>query len=90
MPSDLDDLAFRETMFAQLRARTLTCEAFTCSQLCEFGHNGQPVRLAGTQTGMWRVRQFSEAAISILTSFVPDGAKPPYDDAVGPDGLLRL
>jgi putative restriction endonuclease len=89
VPSDLEDLAFRETMFAQLRARSLTCDGFTRSQLCEFGHNGRPVRLVGTQTGIWRVKEFSDAAISILTSYVPDGANRPYEDAIGSDGLLR-
>ena len=89
MPSDLDDLAFRETVFAWLRARILTAETFTRDELSEFVFNNHRHRLVGTQTGIWRVKEFSAAAISILTSYVPDGGSRPYDDNVGDDGLLR-
>ena len=89
MPSELDDLAFRESVFAWLRLRMLTQEAFSRSELSEFLFQGETHRLVGTQTGIWRAKKFSDAAISILTAYVPEGSKRPYEDAVGPDGLLR-
>ena len=85
----LDEMAFRETVFAWLRARLLTSDALTRDELSEFELNGRRHRLVGTQTGIWRVKEHSDAAISILTSYVPDGSKRPYDDSVGADGLLR-
>ncbi len=85
----LDDMAFRESVFAWLRVRMLTDEGFTRQQLSEFEFNGQQHRLVGTQTGIWRVKQYSPAAISILTAYSPDDTKRPYDDSVGDDGMLR-
>jgi putative restriction endonuclease len=89
MPSHVDDLAFRESVFAWLRTRMLTAEAFSRDDLSTFPFAGRTHRLVGTQTGIWRLREFSDAAISILTAYVPDGSARPYDDSVGPDGLLR-
>jgi putative restriction endonuclease len=92
MPSDLDDLAFRESVFAWLRARLLVNDTFTRQDLSAFEFGGHTHRLVGPQTGIWRVRSLSDAAISIVTAFVPPGAKRPYDDQadeVGADGLLR-
>lgn len=89
MPSELDDLAFRESVFAWLRARMLTGEAFSRDDLSEFEFAGRRHRLAGTQTGIWRVKDHSPAAISILTAHAPDERFRPYEDKVGEDGLLR-
>jgi len=89
MPSHVDDLAFRESVFAWLRTRLLTAEAFSRNDLSAFPFAGRTHRLVGTQTGIWRVREHSDAAISILTAFSPDEARRPYDDSVGADGLLR-
>ena len=85
----LDDMAFRETVFAWLRTRTLVTEGLTRDQLSEFEFNGRRHRLVGTQTGIWRVKEHSPAAISILTAYSPDDTKRPYDDTVGEDGMLR-
>jgi putative restriction endonuclease len=87
--SHLDDLAFRETVFAWLRARELTNELFTRADLAAFEFRGKQHRLVGTQTGIWRVKEHSPAAISILTAYTPEGAARPYDDNVGADGMLR-
>jgi putative restriction endonuclease len=87
--ADLDDMVFRETVFAWLRARLLTTDALTRADLAEFEFGGRRHRLAGTMTGIWRVKEHSDAAISILTSYVPEGSRRPYDDSVGADGLLR-
>lgn len=85
----VEDLAFRETVFAWLRARELGTESFTRTDLAAFEFAGRSHRLVGTQTGIWRIKEHSEAAISILTAYVPDGGTRPYDDNVGDDGMLR-
>ncbi len=89
MPTELDDLAFRESVFAWLRVRQLTSEAFSRDDLSEFRINGRSQRLVGTQTGIWRLKDHSPAAISILTAHSPDERRRPYEDTVGEDGLLR-
>lgn len=89
MPSELDDLAFRESIFAWLRDQMRLSEAFTRTDLSQFEFRDERHRLVGTMTGIWRVKAMSEAAVSILTAYAPDEAKRPYDDTVGPDGLLR-
>ena len=89
MPTELDDLAFRESVFAWLRVRMLTNEAFSRDDLSEFEFAGRRHRLVGTQTGIWRVKDHSPAAISILTAHAPDERFRPYEDKVGEDGLLR-
>lgn len=86
---ELDDLAFRESVFAWLRVQMLSKEAFSREELAGFVYHGQQARLVGPQTGIWRVKSFSEAAISILTAYVPEGGQRPYEDAVGVDGMLR-
>ena len=85
----LDDFAFRESVFAWLRVRLLTTEGLTRQQLSEFELGGRTHRLVGTQTGIWRVKDRSDAAISILTAYAPDDTRRPYDDSVGDDGMLR-
>ena len=85
----LDELAFRESVFAWLRARMLTQESFSRDELSDFPLNGRTHRLVGTQTGIWKVKDLSPAAISILTAYVPEGLSRPYDDSVGADGMLR-
>ena len=67
----------------------LTTEGLSRHQLSEFIFNGQRTRLVGTQTGIWRAKEHSDAAISILTSYSPDEARRPYEDTVGDDGMLR-
>ncbi|MGA1344996.1 MAG: HNH endonuclease [Ilumatobacteraceae bacterium] len=83
------DLAFRESVFAWLRAEMLTREVFSRADLAGFMWEGRPVRLVGTQTGIWRVKGVSDAAISIMTAYVPDGERRPYEDSYGLDDLLR-
>lgn len=87
--SELDDLAFRETVFAWLRTRMLSAEGLSRDQLSEFEFKGRRTRLVGTQTGIWRAKEFSDAAISILTSYSPNESRRPYEDTVGDDGMLR-
>ena len=89
MPSELDDLAFRESIFGWLRSEMRVRDTFTRDDLSRFEFQGQRHRLVGTMTGIWRVKSISDAAVSILTAFAPDEAKRPYEDTVGPDGMLR-
>lgn len=89
MLAELDDLAFRESVFAWLRERLLTTDVFTRDDLRWFEFQGQHHRLVGPQTGIWRVKDISDAAISMITSYVPEGHDRPYEDEVGDDGLLR-
>ena len=89
MPSELDDLVFRESVFAWLRVGMLTQEAFSRDDLRQFYFGGRRHRLVGTQTGIWRVKAESDAAISILPSYSPDETMRPFEDAVWDDGLLR-
>ncbi len=53
-----------------------------------FIHEGQRVPLIGPQ-GIFKPRLFRQIPLSITTVPVVEGEPPPYDDAVGPDGLLR-
>lgn len=85
----LDETAFRESVFAWLRTRMLLAEGLSRDDLSEFEFNGRRHRLVGTQTGIWRIKDHSPAAISILTAYSPDDARRPYDDSVGDDGMLR-
>jgi putative restriction endonuclease len=83
-----DEQAFRETVFAWLRARMLIQPVFTRDDLADVGILGERVRLVGTQTGIWKPRQLS-SALSILTGYYVDNAARPYADGFGTDGLLR-
>ena len=67
----------------------LVTEGLSRDDLSEFEFNGRRHRLVGTQTGIWRVKECSDAAISILTAYSPDDTRRPYDDSVGDDGMLR-
>lgn len=85
----LDEAVYRESVFAWLRTRMLLAEGLSRDELSEFEFNGRRHRLVGTQTGIWRIKDYSDAAISILTAYSPDDTRRPYDDSVGADGMLR-
>lgn len=84
-----EELVFRESVFAWLRAKTLATPYLTRDDLSHFPWQGREVRLLGPQTGIWKIAGLSDAAIAFSTSFVPDGKHRPYEDGFGPDGLLR-
>jgi putative restriction endonuclease len=88
MLSDIDDRAFRESAFAWLRAQLLVKPALSRADLALFPFQGRNYRLLGPQTGIWRPKELS-SAISFSTAYVTNPAKRPYEDEVGPDGLLR-
>lgn len=89
MLSHQDDLAFREHVFAWLRANSLSRPHFTRNDLSKFPVGGSTVRLLGPQTGIWKAVGLSDAAIGIATAFVPEGKTRPYNDEIGSDGFLR-
>jgi putative restriction endonuclease len=60
----------------------------TSTELSDFQFEGQRQPLVAVQQGIWKPRQL-DAALSIRTTFTRPGAPPPYEDAQGPDGLLR-
>jgi putative restriction endonuclease len=53
-----------------------------------FSHQGQRVPLMGPQ-GIFKPRVLRETPLSITTVAIVEGETRPYDDAFGPDGLLR-
>lgn len=56
--------------------------------LAQFSFEGQRIPLMDPQRGIRKPAHMT-AALSIRTSFTPAGQIPPYEDAEGPDGLLR-
>ena len=84
-----DDLVFRGSVFSWLASQMDEKPAFNRDDLRSFPFRGGVHRIVGPFTGIWKLRQFSEAAISIVTAYVPNPDKRPYEDTVGDDGLLR-
>jgi putative restriction endonuclease len=60
----------------------------TRDELEEFEIDGRPFKLKDRQRGIRKPKELA-AALSISTSYVPPGQPRRYDDAVGPDGLIR-
>jgi putative restriction endonuclease len=58
------------------------------TDLLDFQFDGQPFRLMDAQRGIRKPASLT-AALSIRTVYTPEGRRRPYEDAVGPDGLLR-
>ena len=84
-----EDLQFRESAFAWLRAQQLKKPFFTRDDLAQFRYLNRQYRLLGPQTGIWSISGLSDSAIGISTAYVPEGAARPYEDEVGSDGFLR-
>lgn len=89
MLNDLEELAFRETAFAWVRAQQLRKPFLTRDDLSGFTFHERKYRLIGPYTGIWRVTDLSDSAIAISTAFVDDGKPRPYEDGEGPDGMQR-
>lgn len=89
MLSDIEEIEFREAVFAWIRARQLHTPFFTREDLSQFEYQGKTHRLIGPQTGIWKVTSISDSAIAFATAYVPDGGKRPYEDGEGVDGLQR-
>jgi hypothetical protein len=85
--NDQEELAFRESAFAWIRAQQLHKPFFTREDLSQFSYGGATHRLISLFTGIWKVTALSDSAIAISTAYVPDGSQRPYEDGEGPDGL---
>jgi putative restriction endonuclease len=86
MDAEQLDARIRAAMFAyldQISAR----EGVPSSRINAFEFDGTPIRLI-VQPGI-RKPAFLDAALTIRTTFTPDGAVSPYEDGFGPDNLLR-
>ena len=84
-----EDLVFRNELFLWLDRESPDRPGFTRSDLAAVPVQGSPDRIAGTMTGIWKVTGKSDAAVSIITAYVPPGGQRPYEDGVGSDGLQR-
>jgi putative restriction endonuclease len=63
-------------------------DPISSADIADFTFLGEPFRLVGAQQGIWKPASFA-AAFSIRTKYTRPGQTPPYEDTVGPDGLLR-
>ena len=89
MLSDQEEIQFRESAFAWIRAQKLHTPWFTRDDLSKFEFGGKQHRLIGPFTGIWKITSLSDAAIAISTAYIPDGGIRPYEDGEGPDGMQR-
>ena len=87
--SDDLDSRLRAAAMAWLRQRcTPENPVVRRDELLTFQFEGRTFPLIDNQLGI-RKPQGMTAALSILTTYTSDGARAPYEDAVGPDWLLR-
>lgn len=63
-------------------------EPIRSTELDEFHFDGERFRLMDIQRGI-RKPAVLEAALSMRTVYTPEGRQRPYEDAPGPDGMLR-
>lgn len=63
-------------------------DPLTSDEIKEFRFRGEPLPLMDLQRGI-RKPAMLDAALSFRTVYRPEGAERPYEDAVGPDGLIR-
>lgn len=88
MGDDFDARLRREAQ-AWLTVRTHDGQVpITRDELEDFEIDGRPLKLMDRQRGIRKPRELS-AALSIRTTYTVEGGARPYEDAVGPDGLLR-
>src|SRR5690606_13854685 len=84
---DLDE-RLRLAVFAHLdRVSAAHPDGIPSSVINTFTFDGEPMRLV-VQPGIWKPARLS-AALTIRTTYTPPGRTPPYEDRVGPDGLVR-
>ncbi len=68
--------------------RELGVESWTQAELAAFTFEGERIPLMDPQRGI-RKPASMDAALSIRTVYRPTGVERPYEDGIGPDGLLR-
>ena len=85
---DFDTRLRREAM-AWLTVRTNDgLDSITRDELLDFTFDGAMFRLVDKTRGIRKPKELS-AALSISTTYRPEGARRPYEDKEGVDGLLR-
>jgi putative restriction endonuclease len=83
------DTRLRREAQAWLTVRTHDGQVpLTTDELMDFAIDGRPFKLMDRQRGIRKPREL-DAALSIRTVYTVEGGVRPYEDAVGPDGLLR-
>jgi putative restriction endonuclease len=88
MSADADDVLRKATFEFLNELRQRTGGLVTQDEIARFQFEGQPVRLIGTQTGIWRPR-WLPWALSIMTVYSPSPDLRPYADDIGEDGFPR-
>ena len=85
----MDDILLRIAMFAHLDRLVAASPdgSLRSADINRFTFEGRPMRLT-VQTGIWKPAGL-EAALTIRTTYTAPEDKRPYDDEVGPDGLIR-
>jgi putative restriction endonuclease len=81
------DRRFRDAAFAWLRQRG-DAPVVTRAELAGFVFEGARIPLVDPNRGIRRPVGF-RGAVSIMTTYSPNGASAPYEDVEGPDGFLR-
>jgi putative restriction endonuclease len=85
----VEPVGLRESAIAWLKERSSDgLEALTREDIEDFRFQGAKQRLQPVQTGIWKPAGF-EASLSIMTVYRRPGEKRPYEDDIGPDGLIR-
>jgi putative restriction endonuclease len=83
------DARLRREAQAWLTVRTHDGQvSLSSDELLDFAIDGRPFKLMDRQRGIRKPRELT-AALSIRTVYTVEGGVRPYEDAVGPDGLLR-
>lgn len=84
-----EDRELRRQAIEWLAVRTNDgAESLLSTEIGQFRFRGEPMPLMDLQGGI-RKPAVLEAALSFRTVYRPEGADRPYEDAVGPDGLIR-
>lgn len=88
-PENDFDTRLRQEAMAWLTVRTNDgANWLTREDILDFKLDDETRRLQPTQTGIWKPRDLA-AALSIQTVYRAPGKDRPYNDDLGPDGLLR-
>jgi putative restriction endonuclease len=83
------DTRLRQAAMRWLDSReTAGVDLVTSQELAQFHFQDHRIPLIDPQRGI-RKPAVLDAALSFRTTFTPPGQEPPYEDADGPDGLLR-
>lgn len=79
----------RATAIDWLLDRTLDGQVpLTREDLSDFQWQGEDFRLIAPMQGIWKPQGF-QAALSFRTAYRSHGQERPYEDEIGPDGLIR-